>query len=305
MELRQKLWLALSILITGCANYDYKKTKDGLVYKIFSDGKGAAIRSGQMLKISIVTSIGDSTMVSTINRIPAYGTYDSSITNVHDFIEFLGEMRVGDSAVYVRLVDTLQKRRMLTYGGVFKKGSTIKGQIKILKSFKNEAQMNADYEKEADMEKQREIAGFRQYLSNNEISNARQMPGGIWIVIEREGNGPFADSGNQVKVNYTGYLKNGRKFDSNTDIAFKHVKPFEFVVGARQIIAGWDEGIRLFRQGSKGKLYIPAMLAYGPQPQGEKIPAYSDLIFDIEVLDVKPAVQNTNISQPLIKHPAH
>jgi FKBP-type peptidyl-prolyl cis-trans isomerase len=145
--------------------------------------------------------------------------------------------------------------------------------------------MTADHEKELDLEKQREIAGLEKFVKEKG-GKAQKTPGGVLVVMEREGTGATADSGLQATVNYTGYLKNGKKFDSNVDSAFQHGKPYEFVVGARQVIPGWDEGIRLFKAGGKGKMYVPAMLAYGPQSQGERMPAFSDLVFDIELLNV-------------------
>lgn len=288
MNLKQQVLLLASagLLAVGCGSASFKKTKDGMAYKIISDGKGEKIKPGQLLKLHFSNVLGDSVMYSTFEHIPAYGKYDSSITNVYDFVDFLGEMKIGDSAVFTRSVDTLQKRGMLQFGGPFKKGGEIKGYVKVLGVFKDDAEMGADHEKEVEKEKAREIASLEKYLKEKNIANAVKTPGGVFVVIEKEGQGQKADSGLRVTVNYTGYLKNGKKFDSNTDTAFQHVKPFEFVVNSRQVIPGWDEGIKEFKAGSKGKMYIPAMLAYGQQSQGERMPAFSDLVFDIELLGV-------------------
>ena len=288
MNLKQQVLLFASagILAAGCGNADFKKTKDGLVYKIISDGKGAQIKAGQLLKLNFSSVIGDSVMFSTFDHIPAYGKYDSSVKNAYDFIDFLGEMKIGDSAVFTRSVDTLQKKGMLQFSGPFKKGVTIKGYLKVLAAFNTEAEMSADHEKETENEKAREIANLEKYLKEKNISSVK-TPGGVFVTMEKEGTGPQADTGLRVAVNYTGYLKNGKKFDSNTDSSFQHVKPYEFVVGSHQVMPGWEEGIKVFKAGGIGKMYIPAMMAYGPQSQGERMPAFSDLIFDIELLSVE------------------
>jgi FKBP-type peptidyl-prolyl cis-trans isomerase len=286
MNLKQQLMLLATagVLAAGCGA-DYKKTKEGLSYKIFSTGKGEKIKPGQLLKINFKSEVGDSVLFSTFEHIPAYGKYDTTVQAAYDFIDFLGEMNIGDSAVYVRSVDTLQKKGMLQYGGAFKKGGTIKGYLKVISAFKDEAAMGVDHEKEVEIEKQREIAGLEKFVKEKG-GNAQKTPGGVLVVMEKEGTGAPADSGMKVTVNYTGYLKNGKKFDSNMDSSFQHVKPYEFIVAAHQVIPGWDEGIRLFKAGGKGKMYVPAMLAYGPQSQGERMPAFSDLVFDIELLEV-------------------
>lgn len=295
MNLKQQVLLLASagLLAAGCGSADFKKNKDGLVYKIISNGKGEQVKPGQFVKLNFSNQLGDSVMYSTFDHIPAYGKYDTTAQSAHDFIDFLGEMKVGDSAVYVQSVDTLQKKGMVQFGGPFKKGGTVKGYLKVLATFKNEAELTADRTKEMETEKKREIATLEKYLQDKKITNTVKTANGVFVLMEKEGTGTKADSGLKVTVNYTGSLLNGKKFDSNTDSSFQHVKPMDFVVGGRQqFIQGWDEGIRYFKAGGKGKIYIPALLAFGPQPQGERIPAFSNVVFDIEVLDVTtpPAV---------------
>jgi FKBP-type peptidyl-prolyl cis-trans isomerase len=299
MNLKQQLMLLATagVLAAGCGA-DYKKTKEGLSYKIFSTGKGEKIKAGQLLKINFKSEVGDSVLFSTFEHIPAYGKYDTTAQAAYDFIDFLGEMNIGDSAVYVRSVDTLQKKGMLQYGGAFKKGGTIKGYLKVIGAFKDEAAMSVDHEKEVELEKQREVAGLEKFIKEKG-GNAKKTPGGVLVVMEKEGTGAQADSGMKVSVNYTGYLKDGKKFDSNVDSSFQHVKPYEFIVAAHQVIPGWDEGIKLFKAGGKGKMYVPAMLAYGPQSQGERMPAFSDLVFDIELLNVSVPTAAPAGSMPL------
>jgi FKBP-type peptidyl-prolyl cis-trans isomerase FkpA len=299
--------LALAVAaatVASCGNYDYRKTETGLMYKIVHRGdQSKKIQAGQWLKIHYKATIGDSTLFDTYGRIPVYGKYDTSRRNVHDFIDFLDQMSVGDSAVFIRSVDTMQKRGYLTYNESFKPGGTIKGSITILAVLKGDSQISADQQKESELETKREVEALQKYLDEKKIAGLQKTPKGAFVQITQPGTGAAIDSGMSITVNYTGTLKNGTKFDSNIDSSFGHAQPYEFVVGQAQVIAGWDDAMKYFRQGGKGKIYIPAMLGYGGNAQGDKLPAYSDLIFDVEVVAVKPpASPETKPSQAPAPH---
>ncbi len=98
------------------------------------------------------------------------------------------------------------------------------------------------------------------------------------------GLGATATTGHKVKVHYTGWLTNGKKFDSSVD----RKQPFEFQLGAGQVIKGWDEGVAGMKVGGKRRLEIPPALGYGSRGVGGGlIPPNSTLLFDVELLDVK------------------
>jgi FKBP-type peptidyl-prolyl cis-trans isomerase len=97
------------------------------------------------------------------------------------------------------------------------------------------------------------------------------------------GTGAVAQTGQHVKVDYTGWLTNGKKFDSSVGTG----RPFDFMLGASQVIKGWDEGVVGMKVGGKRQLRIPPDLAYGPKGYPGVIPANSTLIFDVQLLDVK------------------
>lgn len=97
------------------------------------------------------------------------------------------------------------------------------------------------------------------------------------------GTGAEAVSGKEISVHYTGTLTNGTKFDSSKDRG----TPFEFTLGAGQVIQGWDKGFAGMKVGGKRKLIIPSDMGYGAQGAGGVIPPNATLVFEVELLDVK------------------
>ena len=105
---------------------------------------------------------------------------------------------------------------------------------------------------------------------------------GLLIEEIRVGSGDTAVSGQFVSVHYTGWLTDGTKFDSSKD----RDEPFEFPLGQRTVIAGWDEGVQGMRVGGVRKLTIPPHLGYGARGAGGVIPPNATLIFEVELLDI-------------------
>ncbi|MFY9644402.1 MAG: FKBP-type peptidyl-prolyl cis-trans isomerase [Terriglobales bacterium] len=98
----------------------------------------------------------------------------------------------------------------------------------------------------------------------------------------KAGTGAVAQAGQNVKVHYTGWLTNGKKFDSSVG-----GRPFTFMLGGGQVIKGWDEGVAGMKVGGKRQLRIPPDLAYGQNGHPPQIPPSSTLVFDVELIDVK------------------
>ncbi len=97
------------------------------------------------------------------------------------------------------------------------------------------------------------------------------------------GKGPEAKAGDTVSVHYSGFLTDGSPFDSSLASG----QPFEFQLGAGDVIPGWDQGVAGMKVGGKRKLTIPPDLAYGAAGAGGVIPPNATLVFDVELLEIK------------------
>ncbi len=97
------------------------------------------------------------------------------------------------------------------------------------------------------------------------------------------GKGAEAKPGDRVSVHYTGWLEDGTKFDSSLD----RKQPFQFTLGAGEVIKGWDEGVAGMRIGGKRKLTIPPELGYGEQGAGGVIPPNAVLTFEVQLLGIE------------------
>jgi peptidylprolyl isomerase len=120
-----------------------------------------------------------------------------------------------------------------------------------------------------------------------EIPGAVEMRAPLRYIDVKTGTGAAAQPAQEYTVHYTGWLRDGTKFDSSVDRG----EPFKFVQGRRQVISGWEMGFEGMKVGGKRRLFLPYQFAYGEKGRG-KIPPKAELIFDVELLDVKdvPAV---------------
>lgn len=105
---------------------------------------------------------------------------------------------------------------------------------------------------------------------------------GMSWVVRQQGSGEVPKPGQRIKVHYTGYLLDGKKFDSSVDGG----RPFETVVGRGRVIRGWDIAFTDMPVGEKRVLFIPPELAYGSRGAGNVIPPNSTLVFDVELLGI-------------------
>ena len=121
-------------------------------------------------------------------------------------------------------------------------------------------------------------------MSTNEAAGqVVKTESGLQYIDLVVGTGRQAELGDTATVHYTGWLADGRKFDSSVD----RKEPFSFRVGAGQVIKGWDEGVGTMKVGGKRKLTIPPQLGYGARGAGNVIPPNATLTFDVELLGLR------------------
>jgi FKBP-type peptidyl-prolyl cis-trans isomerase len=126
---------------------------------------------------------------------------------------------------------------------------------------------------------------------NKKKEGVKALPSGLQYKVIREGKGATPTAGDAVTTHYRGTFLDGTEFDSS----YRRNEPATFPV--KGVIKGWTEALQLMKVGDKWQLYVPSDLAYGPQGRDE-IPPNATLIFDIELLDVKPAAADGTLPKP-------
>lgn len=282
-----------AISLVACSmNYD--KTPTGLAYKIFKGSGTEKPKAGEFIKFNIEYKLEDrdSVLQSTFGTIPGYSALDTGKRTEYSYMEVIPLMSVGDSAVISVSVDSLKSRKLIeNYTPLLVKGQVLLIKVKLLQIFKDEKDVLADYQKAQEIQKDNEIKVVEAYMAKNNLKGVKTKSG-AYVVIENAGDAALkADSGKLVSVMYRGYLlTTGKVFDTNMDTTKGHTAPYEFVVGTHSgSIQGLSDAMPYFGKGGKGKVLIPSMLGYGPQAQSADLPPFSNLVFDVEINDVKDA----------------
>ncbi len=280
--------VAAGVLLASCNKVSYKKTAGGMPYKIFKGNDTMSIKPGNTVKVLLTQKIKDSVYFTTDKGLPLYLPVMAS--QPYDLSEVWTSLKRGDSIVTTQLMDTFIARNPQGIPPQFKKGDRIMTYVKVLEVFSSDSLRALDEQKERTAFVAKEAKEIEAFIKQKNIP-AQKTPSGAYVEIKNPGTGNNVDSGKYVTVNYTGTSWSGKRFDSNTDTAFHHVGPMGFVAGTAGqpggMIKGFDEAVMMMKPGSSAKVYIPSMLAYGPQPATPDIKPYEHLIFDIEVLEVK------------------
>lgn len=155
--------------------------------------------------------------------------------------------------------------------------------------------INEEYKKEAaEVERVAKMSQeeYRAYMYQEVLKKyptAKQSASGLVYIIEQEGQGEAIVKGAPVSLHYAGtFRRDGDKFDSSYDRG----QPMDFQFQVNRMIPGFEEGIAMLKKGGKAKLIIPYYQAYGANGRPGAIPPYSDLVFDIEIVDVKAPAQD-------------
>ncbi len=292
--MRLKVNVLLSLLFVASMSHvlaqtGYSTTKSGLKYKLYTSNKdNPKPNAGDYLMLHMIYKVNGEEVFydSHINpepmqlemREPGYPG---------DIYEGLALMHKGDSASLI--IDAqdffLKTVNVQQMPPPFKEGDKIYFDITLVDIVGRDAyiakqqQMMMEKQQQFETEKNNEKAKIDSYLKEKGLQ-PEVLPSGLMIVHTQVGTGELPPSGSRLSVHYKGTLLNGEVFDES----YGRGQPIQFKVGAGQVIRGWDEGLQFVRKGGKAIFIIPFELAYGERPAGS-IPAYSTLVFEVELVD--------------------
>lgn len=279
------LTLALGVLFTSCSDQNlhkgYLKTENGLFYRFHEQNQGETPQIMDLLDVQIACFVNDTAVIIPNNPMTMQL---SEPLFAGDLFEGLKMMHLGDSASFIVRVDSTFYTlfQAPTLPSDFNNDDVMRFDVK-LKDFYPESEFMArriaNIKNTYPVETENAAQELQKYFEDNNIT-ATPTATGLYYVKTQDGNGEKPADGTMVSVHYTGTLLDGTKFDSSLDRG----EPIQFVLGVGQVIPGWDEGIKMMSKGEKGVLYIPYYLAYGDRDSGP-IPAFSTLIFEVELVD--------------------
>jgi FKBP-type peptidyl-prolyl cis-trans isomerase len=264
---------AAVLMLSSCDSKTtgFKQLSSGLSYTVIRDSGKTKAAIGDIVTINLTYGLDDSLFFTTKQMGTPIPIEVVNPPFKGSFEEGLVLLGVGDSAAF-------QVRADSVYEKIF--------QMKMPENIKPDEKFTFHV---GVVNISNEARTLQEYLKKNNIQ-ANPLPSGLIYLQEKPGTGAQAMPGKKVKVHYTGMLLDGRKFDSSLDRKDPKtgkVEPFEFTLGARQVIPGWDEGIGLMKVGEKGRLFIPSKLGYGPRGASDVIPGYATLIFEVELVGVE------------------
>lgn len=287
-------FLVLTLLASiACKRSDfpgYKKDKNGLHYKmIVSDKNEQKPEIGDYLTLDLIyRNAKDSVLFNSKDmkggfRIPCQEQdypgdffYAVSLMNLNDSMKFV----ISADSFFLTTIGMPELPTFVNEGDYLFFEAKLKD-IMPKTEFEKEQKALLKKQKEAiDKLKKKEIEELDEYIKNNNIG-LEPTESGLYYIEINKGKGKEIREGDTVKVHYSGVFLDGQKFDSSYDKG----KPVEFKVGDEKIIPGWNEGIKMMREGGKSVFIIPSKIAYGAQGKGN-VPPFKTLVFEIELLEV-------------------
>ena len=277
-------------ILTIYSNAQTGVTAKGLHYKFLNNTPGETAKPGDQSKLHITVLVQDSIVFDSkaINNNQPVPQPISESQSAADLMEVFTLMSEGDIAIFKVHSKAIFPNKDLRPPFI-KLNDSITYRVEMVE-LRTKEQLLA--EKLEHYEKDRK--DLKNYAKENNIEII-ETPEGDFVSIVEHGMGSPVKRYEIISMNYTGYLLDGTVFDSNVDPRFEHTNEFEFVLGKRQVIIGWDKTLAGFPVGSKLKLLITSPNAYGASvippseanPKG--IPANSALIFDVEILGSRDA----------------
>jgi FKBP-type peptidyl-prolyl cis-trans isomerase FkpA len=298
--------LFVSLFVAACSGS--KETPSGYKFNVVRKGDGVKIDSGKFVVMNLLFMDGKDSVWndSKKNGFPAVIQMQGTVPKGDAVLEVIKMMSKGDSVVFKvpakKLFENTFRQPL-----PFSVDSTSSFTFQIgLSAVLNQEEMNklqtelVAKQNEKMLQDQKaqlgkDITAIDDFLKAKNVT-AQTTTSGLRYIITKPGTGENAKAGQQVKIDYLGYLLNGKYFDTSIESEAKKnnlytqgrpYSPLELTVGAQQVIPGWEEAIQLMNKGSKMTVYIPSTLAYGNQRRGDVIAENSVLVFDMELIEVK------------------
>lgn len=263
----------------------YKKSESGLIYKFHIDVDDTVSPDvGEFLDLTMLYGTEDSTLFDS-RTLPTGGLKQlPMMASVFqgDLYEGIAMMNPGDSATFMLVSDSVWQK-------LFGMPKVPPGMDSVdylyfhiaLKEIITQEEMEARRIEDMEKMEAKEKVDIDNYLKEN-YPDVTPTPSGLYVIpVKSVKNGKKPESGQTVKVHYTGTLLDGTKFDSSVDRG----TPFEFQLGQGRVIQGWDLGIAMLSIGEKAVFVIPSRLGYGERGNN-RIPPFSPLVFEVELIDI-------------------
>lgn len=299
------LFAAVAVFLLASCTPPFKKTEQGMEYKIITDGKGSVIKEGYFFEFSFSQRYkGD-------NKDTVYQDskeFSNQIIPLDSagmppvYYKIFKQLRKGDSIIIKQMSDSFLVQANGQAPAYVKKGASIFTNIKVINIYQSRSAADSAYKVQMAVAQTKDSLKaatqlvkddkiLTAYLSKNNIQ-AVKAPMGTYVQILNPGTGDVLDTSKVVKVRYTGKsLSDGIVFDSNSDSTKPTYPVYLGAPAGSSVIKGWTDGILMLKKGSKANLYIPSALAYGARGSGDKIKPDANLIFEVEIVDAMSLTQ--------------
>lgn len=286
--------LSSSLLAQKSKYKGFETTKSGLAYRFISVNKNAQQAKEDSTVLDVAMSYylahNDSLLFSTKDA--PNGTIQVALfpsTYKGDIMEGIKMLHIGDSAQFITPIDSFFLKTAqspvpqgLPSGKDLKIAIKVKGIQTRAQQIESQKKQLEEQDKMAQENKQKESIAIAEYVLANGITQ-KPNQSGLYYIETVKGNGEKPTKGQKVTVHYSGFLLDGKKFDSSVDRG----QPFQFTLGAGQVIQGWDEGVALMNIGTTAKLLLPSSIAYGANGAGGVIPPFAPLLFEVQLLKIE------------------
>lgn len=282
---------------------NFKSTPKGLAYHIYTDNAGIKIKPSDVITFNVTQKTDkDSVLFSTYKTGTPVKLQCQPSQNIGDLMDIFPLLADKDSVLVKVPTDSIFVGHEDQRPPFLSKGSNLLFVIKIVKI---QALADAIAERDATMAKVKadalklkdaETANTQKYITDNKLMPKTTLSG-LKLIVTAPTLKRKPLKGDTVYVNYIGHTLEGKVFDTSVESAAKaaglsqpgrNYEPFNLVLGSGQVIKGWEEALLLMNEGSKVTFIIPSALAYGENGAGADIKPYSTLIFDLELVKVRP-----------------